>query len=162
IGFAYSPQWGGWLTGNGKTVFRGGYRIAYDPAFYNIYLNISTSAPFVFLQTFSNAAAATEPLPAVATGPNVRASLAPFITKGVFDPRTQAETTIPTTFQPDRVQSYSFGFEREITRSAAFEARYVGNHADNLFQSINDNPFIASLAASFPQFTTGLTPCPTT
>jgi len=162
IGFAYSPQWGGWLTGNGKTVFRGGYRIAYDPAFYNIYLNISTSAPFVFLQTFSGAAAASKPLPAVATGPNVRASLAPFITKGVFDPRTFAQTTIPTGFQPDRVQSFSFGFEREITRNAAFEARYVGNHADNLFQSINANPFNSKLATDFPQFTTGLTPCPTT
>ncbi|HEV2990695.1 MAG TPA: carboxypeptidase regulatory-like domain-containing protein [Candidatus Angelobacter sp.] len=162
IGFAYSPQWGGWLTGNGKTVFRGGYRIAYDPAFYNIYLNISTSAPFVFLQTFSGAAATGKGLPAVPIGPNVRASLAPFITRGVFDPRTFAQTTIPTTFQPDRVQSYSFGFEREITKNSAFEARYVGNHADNLFQSINANPFITDLAASFPQFTTGLTPCPTT
>ena len=167
IGFAYSPQWGGWLTGNGKTVLRGGYRIAYDPAFYNIYLNISTSSPFVFLQTFS---ANTFPflnasqfaLPAVATGPNVRAALAGAITPGVFDPRTQNETTIPPSFQPDRVQSYSLGFEREITKNSAFEARYVGNHADNLFQTINQNPFIATLAAKFPQFTTGLTPCPTT
>jgi len=162
IGFAYSPQWGGWLTGNGKTVFRGGYRIAYDPAFYNIYLNISTSTPEVFLQTFSGAAAASKPLPAVATGPNVRASLAPFITPGVFDPRTFAQTIIPQDFKPDRVQSYTFGVEREVTRNSAFEARYVGNHADNLFQSINANPFIAGLAATYPQFTTGLTPCPAT
>jgi len=162
VGFAYSPQWGGWLTGNGKTVVRGGYRIAYDPAFYNIYLNISTSAPFVFLQTFSAAQSATLPLPAVATGPNVRASLAPFITKGVLDPRTQAQTDIPTNFQPDRVQSYTLGIEREITKNSAFEIRYVGNHADNLFQSINQNPFIATLAAKFPQFTTGLTPCAAT
>jgi hypothetical protein len=162
IGFAYSPQWGGWLTGNGKTVLRGGYRIAYDPAFYNIYLNISTSAPFVFLQTFSPAQSATLGLPAVPTGPNVRASLAPFITKGVFDPRTQAQTSIPQGFQPDRVQSYTLGIEREITKNSAFEARYVGNHADNLFQSINANPFIRDLAAKFPQFTTGLTPCAAT
>jgi len=162
IGFAYSPQWGGWLTGNGKTVIRGGYRIAYDPAYYNIYVNISTSAPFVFLQTFNNAAAAVHPLPGVATGPNVRSSLSAALTPGVLDPRTQAQTTIPTNFQPDRVQSYSLGFQREITKNSAFEVRYVGNHADNLFQSINGNPFIASLAASFPQFTTGLTPCATT
>ena len=46
----YSPQWGGFLTGHGKTTFRGGYRLLYDPPFYNIYLNMSTSAPEVFLQ----------------------------------------------------------------------------------------------------------------
>jgi len=170
VGFAYSPQWGGWLTGNGKTVVRGGYRIAYDPAFYNIYLNISTSSPFVFLQTFSAAQSATLPLPAVATGPNVRASLAPFITKGVLDPRTQAQTNIPTNFQPDRVQSYSLGIEREITKSSAFEVRYVGNHADNLFQSINGNPIIGpnnvgtpGLINKFPNLVpAGLTPCAAT
>ena len=39
-GFAYQPQWGGFLTGNGKTTLRGGYRLLYDPPFYNIFLNI--------------------------------------------------------------------------------------------------------------------------
>ena len=37
--FSYSPQWGGFLTGHGKTAIRGGYRFLYDPPFYNIYLN---------------------------------------------------------------------------------------------------------------------------
>jgi len=30
-----------------KTVVRGGFRIAYDPTFYNIHLNVASSAPFV-------------------------------------------------------------------------------------------------------------------
>jgi len=34
-------------------VIRGGYRIAYDPAFYNIYLNISSSAPVALLNTLT-------------------------------------------------------------------------------------------------------------
>ena len=38
------------ITGHGKTTFRGGYRLLYDPPFYNIYLNIANSAPVVFLQ----------------------------------------------------------------------------------------------------------------
>lgn len=162
VGFAYSPQWGGWLTGNGKTVLRGGYRLSYDPAFYNIYLNISGSAPFVFLQTFNNpptSGPGSLPLPAVPTGPNVRASLAGSLTPGVLDPRTQAQTTIPNGFSPDRVQSYSLGLEREVSKNSAFEVRYVGNHGDNQFQSVNANPRIDALAANFPQFTTGLTPC---
>jgi hypothetical protein len=165
IGFAYSPQWGGFLTGRGKTVFRGGYRMAYDPPFYNIYLNISTAAPFVFLQTFTNTTATNSTnlaMPANPLGPNVRAAMASFITPGVFDPRTQNQTDIPKDFGPDHVQSWSFGFERSLSRNAAFEARYTGNHATDQFQTINGNPFITKLATDFPQFTTGLTPCAAT
>jgi hypothetical protein len=160
VGFAWSPQWGGFLTGNGKTTFRGGYRMLYDPPFYNIYLNVSTSAPEVFLQTVS--APATHPLPAVPTGPNVRASLASALTPGVFDPRTFAQTNVTPNFGPDKVQSWSLGFEREVTKNAAFEARYVGNHAYNLFQTLNGNPLIGPLQADFPNLVpAGLTPCTT-
>jgi len=163
VGFAYSPQWGGWLTGNGKTVLRGGYRLAYDPAFYNIYLNISTSTPEVFLQSLTGASAAANKLPANPTGPNVRAQLAPFLVQGTRDPRTFNETSNPANFSPDRVQSYSLGIQREITKNSAIEARYVGNSADNQFQTINGNPFIADLKAAFPSLVpAGLTPCPAT
>jgi len=51
VGFVYSPHFGGFLTGNGKTTFRGGYRMLYDPPFYNIYLNQATSTPEVISQT---------------------------------------------------------------------------------------------------------------
>jgi hypothetical protein len=163
IGFAYSPQWGGWLTGNGKTVIRGGYRLAYDPAFYNIYTNISTSAPEVLLQSLTGANAAANPLPANPTGLVVRSQLAPFLIHGTRDPRTFNQTITPTNFSPDRAQSYSLGIQREITKNAAIEARYVGNHADNLFQSINANPFIADLKTAFPNLVpAGITPCATT
>src|SRR5579864_3629415 len=70
VGFAYTPQWGGFLTGHGKTTFRGGYRLLYDPPFYNIFLNTSTSSPFGFLQTISGAGLAGITLPANPTGPN--------------------------------------------------------------------------------------------
>jgi hypothetical protein len=45
FGFAYQPQWGGFLFGHGKTTVRGGYRLSYDPSFYNILLNNYGSAP---------------------------------------------------------------------------------------------------------------------
>jgi phage tail protein X len=160
VGFAYSPHWGGFVTGNGKTTFRGGYRLLYDPPFYNIYLNIATSAPEVFLQ--SVASPATHPLPAVPTGPNVRSALAASLTPGVFDPRTFAQTTIAPNFGPDRVHTWSLGFEREVSKNSAFEARYVGNHAEHLFQTVNANPFIAGLAADFPNLLPPGTPAPCT
>jgi len=163
IGFAYSPQWGGMFTGHGKTVIRGGYRLLYDPPFYNIYSNMATAAPEVFNNTFSAAttpAAASLPLPANPTGPNVRAELTPQLLKGVFDPRTFNETSLSPDFGPDKVHSYSLGIERELSKNSALELRYVGNHATDLFQSVNANPFIADLARDFPNLVpAGVTPC---
>jgi hypothetical protein len=163
LGFAWNPQWGGWLTGNGKTTIRGGYRWLYDPPYYNIYLNIATSAPQSFLQTITGPTATASALPAVPTGNNVRSSLSSALALGVFDPRTFNETNIAPNFGPDKVQSWSLGFEREISKNSVLEARYAGNHGYNLFQTVNENPFIADLAAAFPNLVpAGLTPCPAT
>lgn len=163
VGFVYAPQWGGFLTGHGKTTFRGGYRMLYDPPFYNIYLNIATSAPEVFNQSLAGPGlGGTAPgLPAVPTGPNVRNLLAPSLTKGVSDPRTFSQTQISPNFGPDKVQTWSLGFERELSKNSAVEARYVGNHGYNLFQTLNANPNIANLFNKFPNLVpAGLTPCP--
>ena len=65
-----------------KSVIRGGYSIAYDPAFYNILLNVSTSAPSVFLNTINNNTSLTAPLfrlPANPTGDVVRSNLGSFL-----------------------------------------------------------------------------------
>ncbi len=170
IGFAYNPQWGGFLTGHGKTTFRGGYRLLYDPPFYNIFLNVSTSAPETFLQTLTGAALAGHTLPANPTGPNVRTALASVITPNTFDPRTQNETTVSNNFGPQKVHEWSFGIDRELTKTTAFTARYVGNHATNLYQTIDGNPFLGTasspgLLQNFPQFVpnaSSLTPCAAT
>lgn len=166
VGFAYSPQWGGFLTGHGKTVFRGGFRELYDPAFYNIYLNIASATPQVFNQSI--ASPGTHPMPAAPTGPNVRNLLQPSFTLGVFDPRTFNESNVTNNFSPDRVYSWTFGFERQIGKNSAFEARYAGNRGTNLFQSIDGNPFVGTtanpgLAQVFPNLVpAGVTGCTTT
>ena len=159
LGFAYSPQWGGFLTGHGKTVFRGGYRLLYDPPFYNIYVNVSTSAPEALLQTV--ASPGSHPMPAAPFGPAVRTALASALQLGVYDPRTFSQTQLTPNFGPDKVHSWSLGIERELTKNAAIEARYVGNHGGNLFQTLDGNPFIADLKTDFPNLVpAGLTPCP--
>ncbi|HEY6273148.1 MAG TPA: TonB-dependent receptor [Terriglobales bacterium] len=162
-GFAWAPQGGGALTGHGKTVIRGGYRLLFDPPYYNIYLNVANSAPQVFLQSTTGATANGIPLLAVPTGPNVRTQLAPTLQKGIFDPQTFNQTTVAPNFSPDQVSTWSFGIQREITKNSAVEVRYVGNHALHLFQSIDGNPFTADLLSSFPQFVPpGTTACPAT
>jgi len=161
VGFAYSPQWGGFLTGHGKTTFRGGYRLLYDPPFYNIYINMSSSAPAVFTQSFGTAASSTKPLPSTPTGPAVRSAYSSFLQSGVFDPRQFNDTSMSPNFGPDRVHSWSFGMERELTKKAAIEARYVGNRGQHLFQSINGNPDVAGLQAVAPNLIpAGVTACP--
>ena len=47
FGFAWTPHMLKGLLGENKTVIRGGFRIAYDPTFYNMFLNVATSAPRV-------------------------------------------------------------------------------------------------------------------
>jgi len=158
VGFAYTPNWGGAVTGHGKTVFRGGYRFLYDPPFYNIYLNIANSAPVVFLNTFTGSQITPSMiLPAHPFGPDVRAELSPQLQKLVFDPRSlgAGEVTVSNNFGPDKVNSWNFGFEREITRNSAMEVRYVGNHAYNLFQTVNGNPIVTGNSTA----PAGLTGC---
>jgi hypothetical protein len=154
FGFAYSPQWGGFVTGNGKMVIRGGYRLSYDPPNLNIFLNNYDSAPSVLAATLPGS-----PVPLNPFGTTVQALLKPLVPTGQ-DPRTFPEALLPSDFRPDHVQSWSFGMERALSKNSAIEARYVGNHATALFQNVNANPFIADLVASFPSLIpAGVTPC---
>jgi hypothetical protein len=161
IGFAWTPTGGGMLTGRGKTVLRGGYRLAFDPPYYNIYINISSAAPNVLLNTLTGAALAGHTLLLDPTGPNVRTDLSASLLTGIFDPRQFNATSISPDFGPQKVHSWSFGIQRELSKDVAFEARYVGNHATRLFQSINGNPRIDGLLNLYPSMVpAGMTPCP--
>ena len=149
IGFAWSPN--SVLGSNGKTVLRGGYRLTYDPAYYNIFLGNSTSAPVVLSQTFSPTPPATTPgLPAAPFGPAVRAEYASLLPLGQLDPRNSPETITPPTLRPDKVHEWSLGVQQEITSNAALEIRYVGNHGEDIFQTVDVNPAIDGLPRSSP------------
>src|SRR5205085_3698236 len=151
VGFAYSPHWGNsgashFLFGeNDATVIRGGFSVAYDPAFYNILLNVSTSSPTVFNNLIVNTGGVTAPafrLPANPTGDVVRSALGAFLEKNKFDPRLFTETIVGNNFHSPYSEQWSFGIQRQINRNNVAELRYVGNHGVGLFQSLNRNPFI--------------------
>lgn len=162
VGFAWTPAMDNKIFGNNKTTIRGGYRLAFDPPYYNIYLNIASAAPNVLAQTLTPASIGG-PLPSIPVDPfggTVRSSLASFLTFGVADPRTFNQTNVTPNFGPQKTSRWSLGVQREFSPALAIEARYVGNHATNLFQSINQNPYIAGIAADFPNLLpTGVTPC---
>jgi hypothetical protein len=167
FGLAWTPHILRRVFGDGKTVIRGGYRIAYDPEYYNIFLNIATSAPVVNAGTIFNVG-----VPASATGTSVQAAYLSQIPLGA-DPGARNQTRVSSDFHNPYVQQWSFGLERSITSRISFESRYVGNHGVGNFETINANPQICTttttagvtsctggLALQFPQaIPSGVTPC---
>ncbi|NOT60757.1 MAG: TonB-dependent receptor, partial [Acidobacteria bacterium] len=151
LGFVYSPRTsGGWLNrlfGSDKTTLRGGYGIAYDPAFYNLLLNISTSSPIALT---TGAPGFGLPLGAT-TGDKVRdaAARSGLIRFNTFDPRLLNRTTANANFAAPYSQQWSFGLQREFGSGQVLEARYVGTHAVSLFQTVNANPFVGNLVNGF-------------
>jgi len=150
FGLVYTPQFkSGILSkifGPDDTIIRGGYGISYDAAFYNLMLNISTSSPFVFSTT------AVLPVPDnVPTGDKVRnaAVAAGAIKFNTFDPRLFNRTLVNPSFRSPYIEQWSFGLQRQFSRSYIFEARYVGNHQVGLFQTVNSNPFMGNLINGF-------------
>lgn len=152
VGFAYSPRpTGGFLRtlfGEDATVFRGGYAIAYDPAFYNILLNVANSSPFSLALTASAAqlpaVGPTIQLPNTIFGEDVRAYIQSSGTLpiGVLNPKWLGQTTVADDFHSPYSQQWSFGVQRSFGRNSIGEVRYVGNRGVGLFQSINGNPFV--------------------
>lgn len=164
VGFAYSPKFAKNIFGDGKTVIRGAYGISYDLAFYNILINSSSSAPVVLSTTITPASAGgplTGFIPAMPTGPNVRAALSPFLPLNRLDPRLLNRTNVSNDFHNPYTQQYSFGIQRQFGNNTVIEARYVGTHSVAQFASVNGNPRFDALARDFPQFVpAGVKPSP--
>ena len=110
------------LTGHEQTVIRGGYRIAYDPAYYNIFLNVATSAPVVNSGTINNVG-----LPSDLTGKGVQTAFLPLIPTGQ-NPGARNQTRVDPNFVNPYVEQWSFSIERQLSSKVSFETRYVGNH----------------------------------
>lgn len=153
LGFAWSPNFGDSAVANflfgdkDKTVLRGGFSMAYDAVFYNIMLNIATSAPAVILDTFTP----TVGIPTNPIGSTVRTAFASNLRKNTFDPRLLSQTQVSSDFRSPYSMQYSFGVQRQINDSNVFEIRYVGNRGRGLFQSVNRNPLYANLYNGYSQ-----------
>jgi outer membrane receptor protein involved in Fe transport len=153
LGFAWSPDFGEGsfakflFGGKDASVIRGGFSIAYEAVFYNIMLNISTSAPTVILDTF----APTVGLPANPIGSALRSAYSANLRRNTFDPRFLAQTEVSSDFHSPYSMQYSFGIQRQLNESNVFEIRYVGNKGKDLFQTVNGNPLYANLYNGFSQ-----------
>jgi hypothetical protein len=157
VGFAYSPKFeSGFMhkiVGEDATVIRGGFAMAYDPAFYNILLNLQNVAPFSAALSLSSsnvlASTTTSPVGLIAN-PTANSVQAAAIASGVLplgklNPLFLTQTTVSPNFRSPYSEQFSFGIQRQINRANVFEVSYVGTHGVGLFQNINDNFFIKPL-----------------
>jgi Carboxypeptidase regulatory-like domain/TonB dependent receptor len=153
VGIAYKvPRSSGplsWLTGKGDAVIRGGFSIATireGMGFLAGVLNgnqgrsLSTSVdPVNFPSNFG-------PIGSVAFGGSypVRAptNIDPNFPSPLFPLPVQSGQTVSDynpNIKPEYVQSWSFGFQRELDHDTVVDLRYVGTHGVGLWRSINLN-----------------------
>jgi outer membrane receptor protein involved in Fe transport len=154
FGFAWTPHFWKSFLGEDATVIRGGYSIAYDPAFYNILLNISNSAPVSALVTLGTGSLPSSgspfPLPSV-FGADIRARAASsgIVPIGQLDPRFLTQSIVAPDFHSPYAEQWSIGVQRQINRNNVAEIRYLGTHGVDLFQTVNRNPRFGNLYRGF-------------
>ena len=153
FGFAWSPHFWKSILGEDATVVRGGFSIAYEPAFYNILGNVQGSAPFSAAISLSTANALSStttspfPLPGSLTGTAVRTAAAAsgVLPLGHLDPRYLAQTQVSPDFHAPYSEQWSFGIQHQFGRMGVAEVRYVGTRGVGLFQNVNGNFLVGPL-----------------
>ncbi len=156
VGFAWNSKQ--------KMVIRGGFRVAYDPSFYNIQLNVSSVAPMVNSTTLATASGDVVPgMPATGfTGAAARPTFQNALPVGL-DPGLRSQSLVADNYHNPYSEQWNLGIQYELSSKMVVESRYLGNHGVGLFQNLNGNiavtPFTANGFGSFVP--AGLTACTT-
>jgi outer membrane receptor protein involved in Fe transport len=151
VGFAYSPHFWKHFLGEDATVIRGGFSIAYEPAFYNILSNVQNGAPFSAALTLTaNQLPPTNspfPLPGTLTGDAIRAaaSSSGILPLGKLDPRLLTQSQVAPDFRSPYSEQWSLGVQHQFGKNNVAEVRYVGTHGIGLFQNLNGNFFVGPI-----------------
>jgi outer membrane receptor protein involved in Fe transport len=136
-GIAYSPSFKdgllGTLFGDGVTVFRGGYGIAYDFLFYNILtVNASNYPRVVSLSAFTSDL--VNQFPALIRG-----------NPSTFDPKATFVNS-PENLHPPTNHFYSASIQRQITHDFIAEVGYTGSRSYHGIDQSQANPGVLTEA----------------
>jgi hypothetical protein len=140
LGLAWSPSassgfWGK-LLGQGQTVFRGGFGMAYDVLFYNILTVNASNYPRVVVNQLDRTQLAN-------VWPHLlppAGSVAPS-----FDPRATWVNS-PVDTQNPTTNFYSFSIQRQFAANYIFEIAYTGSRSYHGIRQGNTNPGILTPA----------------
>ena len=152
VGFAYSPSWGGWLTGGpGKTSIRGGYGIFYDRSETEQADQVVGMPPFAITESlgvFSSGGATLQvnpsfqnPFTDIATGAAV-ANPFPYGGPSQSVAFTSANGNLPVfsfccavldgATRDPVAENFSLTLERQVTANTIVSLGYVGSVAHHL------------------------------
>jgi len=145
VGFAYTPRFSQALFGQGDTVIRGGFRVAYDEVFNNIPANMGLNAPYSL--TTNQSAGVTQPGKfAYATGYNQSVPLVSNF--GKQGPGTPTSGLVSFSAEDPNLRNayiyqYNLGIQRRIRNDFSIEADYTGSSAHKLLLNIDLNePYV--------------------
>jgi hypothetical protein len=152
VGFAWSPDWKSGMLGKffgsgGKSVFRGGFSVAYTREGTNILLSVLGSNPGATLDNRRNTTSTgANLLPSGSLFRNASTlAFAPGQLAPAFPIAASAlnASNSANAFDPNLrlgyAESFTFGWQREITKDTVFEARYVGTRGHLLQHQYNIN-----------------------
>ena len=122
LGFAYD------LTGNGKTVVRGGFGVMYERIQGNDMYNAGPNIPFSTSAGYSNVSLSNTATSTLSVNPNV----APVTVAGITG-LDQTDYKLPVAYQ------YSVGVQRSLSSKTVLGVSYVGNQSrhQNDYRNIN-------------------------
>jgi outer membrane receptor protein involved in Fe transport len=123
IGLAYTPHWGRFLFGDGKTVLRAGYGIFYDGLFSNIVDNTAESAP------------------------NIQGGIIPSqVGRGTMNASTFPGLGLTTIFSMASnlhnplTQQWNVDVQRDLPLGLVMTLAYVGTRGEHLYATQDFNP----------------------
>ena len=130
FGIAYTPHWGRFLFGDGKTVIRAGYGIFYDGLFTNITVNSQQSQPNTFGGSITPGLG--RGVPHASTFPGI----GPTLNSTLFSESMASNLHNPLT------QQWNVDVQRELPLGLVLTLAYVGTRGEHLFTNQDFNPAV--------------------